>query len=140
MKLAICAIILILSVGCMEGNRLQLPVENGHFLNTNNRKRAHEGQELFIVSRDSAVVKAAEKSFVESVIYIDSAYVIVTHGNYEIAYGYLKNVSVKKGDHLNEGQIIGNVSEDSHEPGQYMLDLNIQRKGKSVMDTSIFKH
>ena len=106
--------------------------ENFHFA-------VHTDNELFLISGKDHRVFAAESATVQSAVLADSNYFIVANGRYQIVYGHLQKIRVKKGDMIRQGQIIGQIAAAKDSLNESYLDLRIEKDGKAVTKTNIFR-
>jgi len=78
-------------------------------------------------------VKAAMKG---TVLHVDNNrnlgnFIILKHGEYQTLYAHLSAVSVKKGEEVNQGQLIGRVGETGYTTGPH-LHFEVFRNGNRV--------
>jgi len=78
-------------------------------------------------------VKAALKG---KVLHVDSNrnlgnFIILSHGEYQTLYAHLSTVSVKDGEQVNQGQVIGKVGETGYTTGPH-LHFEVFRNGNRV--------
>lgn len=125
-------------VSLVGPGKLKLPLEGGHFLGRASVRLAHNDNILFLIPGKSLIVKAAQPCLINSVLMSDSIFSIVTSGNYMITYSGLRKVLVKKGDKVVQGQIMGSLGDFRDSSNKLMLELYIQKQGKSIIDTNIF--
>ena len=100
-------------------NNLLLPLSKGKERIENNG----DIRNIYLYPSSSALIKSSEDSKIENVLFIDSAYVILARGNYQILYGKLAKVFVKKGDSVSRGEVIGSL--DSGHSGESFLLLSV---------------
>jgi murein DD-endopeptidase MepM/ murein hydrolase activator NlpD len=85
-------------------------------------------------------VKAALKG---TVLHIDNNrnlgnFIILKHGEYQTLYAHLSAVSVKKGDDVNQGQMIGKVGETGYTTGPH-LHFEVFKNGTRINPLEILK-
>jgi murein DD-endopeptidase MepM/ murein hydrolase activator NlpD len=85
-------------------------------------------------------VKAVLKG---TVLHIDNNrnlgnFIILKHGEYQTLYAHLSAVSVKKGDEVGQGQLIGRVGETGYTTGPH-LHFEVFRNGNRINPLEILK-
>ncbi len=124
---------------CYSQNKLQLPLKSGHFTKqTKIGKQVHTNNILFVSPNKDFNVRAAEKSVVQSVISIGNTFGISTRGGYQITYGNLQKVFVKKGDEIKRGQIIGVLNGANNIDNDNYLELHKEIWQNAINDIKNF--
>ncbi|WP_156305960.1 murein hydrolase activator EnvC family protein [Sphingobacterium endophyticum] len=121
--------------------RLPWPVGSGNVVRNYGSVTVERGVRDFydyirIRTSDGAPVKTVFEGTVLQVINIGSYAVVVQHGEYLTAYSNLKSVSVKKGQKISTGTVIGSADSDP-EVGYSYIDLSVYR-GTTSMNPSIW--
>lgn len=121
--------------------RLPWPVGSGNIVRNYGSVTVERGVRDFydyirIRTSDGAPVKTVFEGTVLQVINIGSYAVVVQHGEYLTAYSNLKSVSVKKGQKISTGTVIGSADSDP-EVGYSYIDLSVYR-GTTSMNPSIW--
>jgi len=85
-------------------------------------------------------VKAALKG---TVLHVDNNrnlgnFIILKHGEYQTLYAHLSAVSVKAGEHINQGQVIGKVGETGYTTGPH-LHFEVFRNGNRINPLELLK-
>jgi murein DD-endopeptidase MepM/ murein hydrolase activator NlpD len=65
-------------------------------------------------------------------------FIILKHGEYQTLYAHLSAVSVKKGDEVKQGQLIGKVGETGYTTGPH-LHFEVFRNGTRINPLEILK-
>lgn len=109
---------------------------------SNNNCKAHsscatycsgQNDSLLVITTDSAYgVKALHKGEVIMVYEIDSLkfIVLVKFGNYYVSYNPLQNLSVRKGDKISAGKVIGTLANDLDD--NFNLEIGLSFKEKEL--------
>lgn len=121
--------------------RLPWPVGQGNIVRNYGSVTVERGVRDFydyirIRTSDGAPVKTVFEGTVLQVINIGSYAVVVQHGEYLTAYSNLKSVSVRKGQKISTGTVIGAADSDP-EVGYSYIDLSVYR-GTTSMNPSIW--
>ena len=121
--------------------RLPWPVGQGNIVRNYGSVTVERGVRDFydyirIRTSDGSPVKTVFEGTVLQVINIGSYAVVVQHGEYLTAYSNLKSVSVKKGQKISTGTVIGSADSDP-EVGYSYIDLSVYR-GTTSMNPSIW--
>lgn len=90
-----------------------------------------DGKVIYIYPRNSFEIKASENSIVEDVYTLDSSYVVLAKGKYEIIYSGILECRVKKGDSLKRGVVLGRL-ESNHESINF-LTLSIRSSSGKII-------
>ncbi|MGJ1204558.1 murein hydrolase activator EnvC family protein [Sphingobacterium lactis] len=119
--------------------RLPWPVGQGSVVRNYGSVTVERGVRDFydyirIRTSDGAPVKTVFEGTVLQVINIGSYAVVVQHGEYLTAYSNLKSVSVRKGQKISTGTVIGSADSDP-EVGYSYIDLSVY-KGTTSMNPS----
>jgi septal ring factor EnvC (AmiA/AmiB activator) len=121
--------------------RLPWPVGQGNIVRNYGSVTVERGVRDFydyirIRTSDGAPVKTVFEGTVLQVINLGSYAVVVQHGEYLTAYSNLKSVSVRKGQKISTGTVIGAADSDP-EVGYSYIDLSVYR-GTTSMNPSIW--
>jgi len=103
-----------------------------YFLSENSKPLIDYNPGITIMTPAGASVKAVFKGEVAGVTRLaEEMIVVIRHGKYFTTYSNLASVSVKKGDQINQGQVIGRAGNDDDGSGG-KIDFILMDESKNV--------
>lgn len=89
------------------------------------------------ICKNKEAVKSCTDGKVISIFNVEGSYgIIVKYGDYFFCYGSLSAVKVKKGEIVNERQILGLPDNSDHEDNAFQIDIMIMKETKYVKPAS----
>jgi len=107
-RIIICFLAIITQFSC--NTKFIAPLKDSKLMTADSLNPSYVETTLFFEPGGDLEVRSLQNGKVDRVMFIDSAYMIVTSGRYSITYGNLATASVKTGDIIRKKQVIGRVA------------------------------
>lgn len=132
-------LVVFIIVGC--NRKLLLPLNNAVLEKVSNNPLNYDVS-FFIYANSSSNVLASEDCEITMVQKIESSYYILAKGKYEVAYGMLSESSIKVGEKVKRGQVIGKLKNEQKIDTiniSYLIVTIKDSKGHFVSAYNVFK-